>query len=169
MRLSIIAAMARNRVIGRDNRLPWRLPADWRRFKQLTMGHHLIMGRKTFESIGRPLPGRISIVLSGQRSYSPPGVQVAASLEDALLLARGDDDVFVGGGAGVYRQTLARADRMYLTLIPHDVEGDTYFPRYDESKWEVRQSEVHEPEESDPNRYTFLTLDRVRSGIIGGS
>ena len=164
MRLSIIAAMARNRVIGRDNRLPWRLPADWRRFKRLTMGHHLIMGRKTFESIGRPLPGRISIVLSAKTSYAPSGVQVAPSLEDALLLARGDDEVFIGGGAGVYRQTLARTDRMYLTLLPQDVEGDTYFPRYDESLWEVSQRDVHEPEETDPNRYTFLTLDRIRGG-----
>ena len=162
MRLSIIAAMARNRVIGRDNRLPWRLPADWRRFKRLTMGHHLIMGRKTFESIGRPLPGRISIVLTGRRSYAPAGVQVAASLEDALRLAQGDNEVFVGGGAGVYRQTLDLADRMYLTLLPDDFDGDTYFPRYDDSHWEVRRTEVHEPEETDPNRYTFLTLDRLR-------
>lgn len=162
MRMSIIAAMARNRVIGRDNRLPWRLPADWRRFKRLTMGHHLIMGRRTFESIGRPLPGRISIVLTRQRSYAPAGVQVAASLEDALRLARGDDEVFVGGGAGVYRQTLDLADRMYLTLLPDDFEGDTCFPRYDESLWEVRRTEVHEPEKTDPNRYTFLTLDRFR-------
>lgn len=162
MRLSIIAAMARNRVIGRDNRLPWRLPADWRRFKRLTMGHHLIMGRKTFESIGRPLPGRISIVLTGRNSYAPAGVQVAASLEDALRLAQGDNEVFVGGGAGVYRQTLSLADRMYLTLLPDNFEGDTYFPRYDESHWEVRRTEVHEPEETDPNRYTFLTLDRFR-------
>ena len=162
MRLSIIAALARNRVIGRDNRLPWRLPADWRRFKQLTMGHHLIMGRRTFESIGRPLPGRISIVLTGRRSYAPAGVQVASSLEKALRLARGDDEVFVGGGAGVYRQTLALADRMYLTLLPDDFDGDTYFPRYDESRWEVRRTEVHEPEKTDPERYTFLTLDRIR-------
>ena len=169
MRLPIIAAMARNRVIGRDNRLPWRLPADWRRFNRLTMGHHLIMGRKTFESIGRPLPGRISIVLTGQSSYAPPGIQVASSLEEALRLARDDDEVFVGGGAGVYRQTLARADRMYLTLIPQDFEGDTYFPRYDESHWEVRQREVHAPEESDPNRYTFLTLGRIRSRGPQGS
>ena len=169
MRLSIIAAMARNRVIGRDNRLPWRLPADWRRFKRLTMGHHLIMGRKTFESIGRPLPGRISIVLSGQRSYAPSGVQVASSVEDALRLARGDDEVFVGGGAGVYRQTLDQADRMYLTQLPHDFDGDTYFPRYDTSHWEVRQKEVHEPEETDQNRYTFLTLDRIRGRDIGES
>lgn len=167
MRLSIIAAMARNRVIGRDNRLPWRLPADWRRFKQLTMGHHLIMGRKTFESIGRPLPGRISIVLTTHRSYAPAEVQVAPSLEDALRLAHGDDEVFIGGGAGVYRQTLTLADRMYLTLLPDDFEGDTYFPRYDESHWEVRRTEVHEPEETDPNRYTFLTLDRIRRRGIG--
>ena len=164
MRLSIIAALARNRVIGRDNRLPWRLPADWRRFKQLTMGHHLIMGRKTFESIGRPLPGRISIVLTGRRSYAPAGVQVAASLEGALRLARDDDEVFVGGGAGVYRQTLDLADRMYLTLLPDDFEGDTCFPHYDESDWEVHRREVHEPEKTDPNRYTFLTLDRIRKG-----
>lgn len=166
MRLSIIAALARNRVIGRDNRLPWRLPADWRRFKQLTMGHHLIMGRRTFESIGRPLPGRISIVLTTQPSYVPVGVQVAPSLEDAILLARGDDEVFVGGGAGVYRQTLGLADRMYLTLLLEDFEGDTYFPRYDESDWEVHRREVHEPEKTDPNRYTFLTLDRIRNGGI---
>lgn len=169
MRLSIIAAMARNRVIGRENRLPWRLPADWRRFKRLTMGHHLIMGRKTFESIGRPLPGRISIVLSGRRSYAPAGVQVAASLEDALILAQDDDEVFVGGGAGVYRQTLSRADRMYLTLLPNDFEGDTYFPHYDESHWKVRKRDLHEPEETDPNRYAFLTLDRIRDEGIGKS
>ena len=169
MRLSIIAAMARNRVIGRDNRLPWRLPADWRRFKRLTMGHHLIMGRKTFESIGRPLPGRICIVLTGRRSYAPAGVQVAASLEDALRLAQGDNEVFVGGGAGVYRQTLDLANRMYLTLLPDDFEGDTYFPRYDESRWEVRQTEVHEPEKTDPNQYTFQTLDRIQSRSPRGS
>ncbi|HEX6864402.1 MAG TPA: dihydrofolate reductase, partial [Thermoanaerobaculia bacterium] len=114
MKISLIAALARNRVIGRDNRLPWRLPPDLRRFKQLTMGHTLLVGRKTFESIGRPLPGRSMLVVSRQEGYSPEGVRVARSVQEALDLARagGETELFVAGGAEIYRQTLPVADRL---------------------------------------------------------
>ena len=161
MKLSIIAVIARNRVIGRDNQLPWKLPADWQRFRKLTMGHHLIMGRRTFESIGRPLPGRISIVLTAQQTYSPSGVLVTSSLEKALELAQGDDEVFIGGGAQVYKEALHRANCMYLTLLEEDFPGDTYFPSYDKSLWKVNSTEIHEPEKTDPSRYSFVVLDRV--------
>ncbi|MFQ5930282.1 MAG: dihydrofolate reductase, partial [Acidobacteriota bacterium] len=135
MRLSIIAAVSANQVIGHNNRLPWRLPADLKRFKSLTMGHHLLVGRKTFESIGRPLPGRTTVVITHRNDYAPKGVLVAHSLNEAVKMASGDDEVFIAGGAQIYRQTLARADRLYLTLIHEDFEGDAYFPQFDESDW----------------------------------
>ncbi|HZI02759.1 MAG TPA: dihydrofolate reductase, partial [Archangium sp.] len=115
-RISAIVAMATNRCIGRANTLPWRLPADLKRFKQLTMGHTLVMGRKTYESIGRPLPGRTTVVVTRQRDYAPEGVQVAHSLEQALELARGDE-VFIAGGADLYQQAMAHVRRLYLTRI----------------------------------------------------
>ena len=163
MRMSLIAAMAANRVIGRDNRLPWHLSADLKRFKRLTLGHTLIMGRKTFESIGRPLPGRSTIVVTRQTGYAPPGVQIARSVPEALALAQGDEEVFIAGGAELFRETLPVADRLYLTLIEKDFEGDTFFPDFDRSEWRVVEEERHEPDETDtevPYAYTFQTLDR---------
>ena len=129
MRLSIIAAMSANRVIGRNNDLPWRMPEDWKRFKNLTMGHHLIMGRKTFESIGQPLPGRTTVVITHQTGFAPAGVLVAHSIDQALQMVAGDDEVFVAGGAQIYQQMLPRADRLYLTSIHEEFEGDTDFPQ----------------------------------------
>ncbi|PTL83838.1 dihydrofolate reductase [Vitiosangium sp. GDMCC 1.1324] len=158
MRISAIVAMASNRCIGRDNTLPWRLPADLKRFKQLTMGHTLIMGRKTYESIGRPLPGRTMLVLTRQRDYAPEGVQVAHSLERALELARGDE-VFIAGGADLYQQALGRVQRLYLTRIEREYEGDTFFPELDLSGWKLVAEEHHPATATEPP-FAFLTYER---------
>ena len=160
MRLSIIVAMSANRVIGRDNSLPWKLPGDWKRFKNLTMGHYLLMGRKTFESIGRPLPGRTTVVITRQSSYSPTGVLVAHSIEQALQLAAQDSEVFVAGGAQIYLQMLPRADRLYLTTIDKEFEGDTTFPDFDESDWQLIFKETRGPDEKNSYHYSFLTYRR---------
>lgn len=160
MKISIIVAMTDRRVIGRGGRLPWHLPADLRRFKQLTMGHHLVMGRKTYESIGRPLPGRTSIVLTRQANYQPAGALVAAGLDEALELAP-DDDVFIIGGAEVYRMALPRADRLLVTRVEADVEGDTFFPEFSAASWKLQCVERHEADARNPLSYSFETYERV--------
>jgi dihydrofolate reductase len=160
MRVSLIAAMSRNRAIGIDNGLPWRLPADQRYFKAKTMGHTLIMGRKTFESIGqRPLPGRKTIVVSRRPDYAPPGVEVAYSLDEALMQAEGDE-VFVAGGEKLFREALSRADRLYLTRIERDFPGDTFFPELDESAWRLVDRERYEPTAETPFAYSFEVWER---------
>jgi dihydrofolate reductase len=126
--ISIIAAMAENRVIGRDGRIPWHLPADLERFRDLTLGHSLVMGRKTYESIGRPLPGRRTIVLSRQPGLAIQGADVAPNLSAALALCAGEAEVFICGGAAVYAEALPIADRIYLTVVHGDTGGDTFFP-----------------------------------------
>ncbi len=162
-RVSLIAPMAENRAIGIDNRLPWRLPADLRRFKALTMGHTLVVGRKTFESIGRPLPGRTLIVVTRRQGYAPPGVQVAHSVEAALNQAQGDE-VFVGGGEEIFRQTLDSADRIYLTCIQKDFPGDAFFPELDKSVWRLVEREDHDATVETPFAYSFRVYDRVEAG-----
>jgi dihydrofolate reductase len=160
MRRSALVAMAKNRVIGRHNTLPWRLSADLQRFKRLTMGHTLVMGRKTYESIGRPLPGRHTVVITRQPDFRPEGVQVVHSLEEALRAAPAQEqELFIGGGAEIYRQALPLTDRLYLTVIERDVEGDAHFPELDLGGWELVEEEAHVgPEE--PLPYRFLTYDR---------
>ena len=165
MTLSIIVAMSANRVIGRNNALPWRLKTDLARFQQLTMGHWLLMGRKTFESIGRPLPGRKTVVLSGRPDYAPPGVLVAHSLDEALSLAGREDpaeEMFVAGGEQVYRQTIGRSRRLYLTLVNHDFDGDAHFPEFEESRWALISSEDHPADADNPYAFSFLTYDRKK-------
>lgn len=162
MRISIIAALAANGVIGRDNRLPWRLSADLKRFKALTMGHHLVMGRKTFASIGKPLPGRTTIVITRDADFRADGIQVAHSIDDALALARSDDEVFVAGGAEIYQQVLHLADRMYLTRVHADVEGDATFPEFDDvTEWRLDDVEHREPDEKNEHPFSFLVYDRA--------
>ena len=128
MIVSLIAAMAENRVIGRNGTIPWDIPADRRRFRELTTGHHLVMGRKTFESIGRSLPGRLTIIVTRQPGYRAEGCVVVHDLAAALDLCRGDDEVFVAGGGEIYRAALPHADRIYLTIVGMNVAGETTFP-----------------------------------------
>lgn len=158
MRVSLIAAMAKNRAIGLGNGLPWHLPADLKRFKALTTGRTLIMGRKTFETLRAPLPWRTTIVVTRRPDYAPPGVIVTRSIDEALALAQGDE-VFVAGGEDIFRQTLDRADRLYLTRIERDYPGDTFFPEFDESAWRIAEREDHEATGQSP-AFSFLVYDK---------
>ena len=168
MKISLIVAMAENRIIGRRGRLPWRIPADLQYFKRITMGKPILMGRRTWESIGRPLPGRTSIVITRDSGYTAPGCVVVHSLQAALQAAADcADEALVIGGADLYRQALPRADTLYLTRIHADVEGDTRFPELDDAGWrEVERSDC-EPDERNPYRYSFIRLDRVGSRVPG--
>ena len=160
MLVSIIAAMDRNRLIGNRNQLPWHLPADLAHFKQVTMGKPVIMGRKTFESIGRPLPGRTNIVLTGSADFSAEGVLVANSLEQALEHAAGTEEVMIIGGSMIYRLSLPMADRLYLTYVENDHEGDAWFPEFDPAQWRIIASEEHAADEKNPCDYSFVTYER---------
>jgi dihydrofolate reductase len=133
--VSLIVAMARNGVIGKDNRLPWHLPEDLKRFKRLTMGHHIIMGRKTYESIGKLLPGRTSVIVTRRQDYLLPGAIIAHSLEEAIDRCANDDEIFVIGGAEIYRAALDLADRLLVTQIDREIAGDAIFPPVDWSRW----------------------------------
>jgi dihydrofolate reductase len=134
--LSVIVAMARNRVIGIRNTLPWRLPDDLRHFKSLTMGHHIVMGRKTYESIGKPLPGRTPVIVTRDQDYRVEGCLTATSIDAAIAACAGDAEIFFVGGAEMYAQVLPRADRLYLTEIQADYEGDAWFPAFDRNDWQ---------------------------------
>jgi dihydrofolate reductase len=160
--LSLIVAMAENRVIGRDNALPWRLPNDLKYFRRVTTGHPIVMGRKNHESIGRALPGRTNIVITRSPTYLAPDCVVAHSVEAALAAAGDDPEVFVIGGAEIYAQTLALAQRVYLTLVHADVEGTTLFPEVDWSAWREAGRVRHEADAEHRYAYSFVTLDRVR-------
>jgi dihydrofolate reductase len=160
MTVSLIVAMAENGVIGRKGGLPWRLPKDLKRFKALTMGHTLVLGRRTWESIGRLLPGRTFVVISRDPAFSGQGILVSRSVREAIEQAEGDTEVFIGGGAEIYRQTLPIADRIYLTRIHARVEGDTYFPEVDWSQWREVSREEHQADEKHPFPFTFLVYER---------
>jgi dihydrofolate reductase len=160
--ISIIAAMDRNRAIGVDNKLPWRLPADLKRFRDLTMGRHLIMGRKTYESIGKPLPGRRMIVVTRDTTYKAEGCDVVHSVEDAINLAseRGESEVFIGGGAEIYAQSIGIVDRMYLTFVDAEVEADTFFPEFDEREWNELGSFYQPADEKNQYAFNFRLMVR---------
>jgi dihydrofolate reductase len=160
MSLSIIVAMARNRTIGVNNTLPWRCPEDLRHFKALTMGHHMIMGRKTFDSIGKPLPGRTTVVVTRDRNLKIDGCLVAHSLEEAIAACAGDKEVFVVGGAELYRQAMPLMDTLYITEIQQDVEGDAHFPEFDQSAWQEASREMRSQETPQPLEYHFVTYRR---------
>jgi len=169
MRISIIAAVAKNGIIGRDGKLPWRLSDDLRRFKRLTTGHTIVMGRRTWESIGRALPGRRTVVVSRQPDcdVGMDGVQVATSLDDALAIAdkSGDDEVFVVGGAELYRDALKRADRLYLTRVHADVPGDSCFPEIHWNDWQRIEREEHAADDQNDYSYAFEIYDRVKTAL----
>ena len=156
MRISLIVAMAANRVIGRTGQLPWHLPGDLARFKRITMGYPLIMGRKTFESIGRALPGRRTIVLSRQADYRAAGCRVVNGLDEALKLVWDDDEVFICGGEQIYRQALPLAQRIYLTELDRAVAGDSFFPEIPEHFLAIEEQQIEEEE-----RYRFSILVRI--------
>ena len=165
--LSVIVAAAENGVIGRDNALPWQLPEDLRYFRRVTMGRPLVMGRRTFESIGRPLPGRTNIVISRNPRFTAEGTRVVASLDDALQLARdialadGVDELMVIGGAEIYAQAIPRADRLYLTLVHAAVEGDAFLPPIDWREWRETGRERHRGSGDNPHDYSFLVYERA--------
>ncbi|MFT6790274.1 MAG: dihydrofolate reductase [Pseudoalteromonas rhizosphaerae] len=159
----MIAAMAKNRVIGQDNDMPWHLPADLQHFKAVTMNKPVIMGRKTFESIGRPLPGRRNIVISRNTDYTAVGVDVVTSPEAAISLLCESDEVMVIGGGNIYQQFLKSADTLYLTFIDLDVAGDTQFPDYEQSaNWQVVEELYNQPDDKNIYGYKFVTLDKVK-------
>lgn len=157
--LTLIAAVAKNGAIGKDNALPpWRLSADLKRFKALTTGHPVVMGRKTWESLGRPLPGRHNIVLTRNHGFHPDGATVVHSIEEALTAATNPDEIFVIGGAEIYALAMPRADRLQLTEIDADFDGDTWFPKFERGLWRETQRECHR---SDTGLdYAFVTYER---------
>jgi dihydrofolate reductase len=164
--LCLIAALAENRVIGRDNQLPWHLPADLKHFKALTLGKPIIMGRKTFDSLGRPLPGRTNIVVTNQAGLQLPGAVVVNSLEDALTAAQNQallddvDEVMVIGGEKIYRQCLKLADRLYLTLVEAEPEGDAWFPPFDADAWTLVETREVAAGDGYP-AHAYQVLDRA--------
>ncbi len=159
MMISLIAALAADRVIGMENAMPWNLPADLAWFKRNTLNKPVIMGRLTWESIGRPLPNRLNIVVSSQPGDAE-GVTWVSSIEEALAAAGDAEEIMVIGGGRIYAQLLARADRLYLTHIDAEVEGDTHFPDYEPDEWESSFSEFHDADEKNSHSYCFEILDR---------
>jgi len=159
--LAIIVAMSKDRTIGVNNTLPWRCPADLKHFKTLTMGHHMIMGRKTFDSIGKALPGRTTVVVSRDRSLKLLGCTVVNSLPEAIASCTRDPEIFVVGGADIYSQTLALADTLYITEIQKDVLGDAVFPDFDKSEWQEVSREMHQQETPEPLEYHFVVYRRI--------
>jgi dihydrofolate reductase len=157
--LSLIVAMAKNRVIGYQNKMPWHLPAELAYFKRITTGHPIIMGRKTFESIGRPLPGRRNIVVSRNTNFHAQGVEVSTSLESALALCAGDNP-FVIGGATLYAEALTVAQRLYITEIDADLVGDTFFPPIDDARWKEESREVRSKDEKNIYDLQFVVMSR---------
>lgn len=161
--VALIAAIANNRVIGIDNRLPWKLPDDLRHFRALTSGHAVIMGRRTWESIGRPLRDRQNIVVTRRRDFRAAGCETAASLPEAIARVRLPEPVFVIGGEALYRAALPIAQRLYLTEIGRDFEGDAYFPSFARDAWREISREVRRLEGPDGFPYAFATYERIRT------
>ena len=161
MMISIVVAIAENHAIGKDNQLLWRLPKDLKHFKAITSGHTIIMGRKTFDSMGKPLPNRRNIVISRNEVLELPGAELVSSLEAALALCQTEEEVFIIGGGEIYKQAIALTDRIYLTVVHHSFEADAFFPEIDRSTWIEKEAEKHAPDEQHQYAYTFSTLERA--------
>ncbi len=159
-RISLIAALAQNRVIGIENRLPWKLPEDLAHFKALTLGHPILMGRKTFESLGRPLPGRRNIVITRNVDYRSPGCEIATSVPAAIDLCEQAEEVFFIGGAELYKQVLQLVDRLYLTEVKIEAQGDAWFPEFDRSTFREISREFHTGEKGDALGFDFVVYER---------
>jgi dihydrofolate reductase len=161
--ISLIVAMARNRVIGAGNKIPWHLPNELKLFRSLTMGHPIVMGRRTYESIGRLLPGRTTVIVTRQADYHVPGAVVAHSIEEALDACKGDAEVFVTGGAELFRETLPIADRIYLTVVDAEPAGDTFMPHFDTADWVETRAQTFPADEKHAHGYRFAVLERKAS------
>lgn len=161
--LSAIVAMSENRVIGKDNKLPWHLPADLKHFKEITTGHFIIMGRKTFESIGKSLPNRTNIVLSRDAGFNAVGCQTLGSIDEAITQAKNaqQDEIFIIGGAEIYRQLLPKVRRLYLTIVHNHFEGDAWFPELNPTEWREVSRERHEADEKNACAYSFVMMERT--------
>lgn len=162
MPISIIVAMDKNKLIGKNNQLPWRLPADLAFFKKVTINNTVIMGRNTYESIGKPLTDRRNIIISTNKNLKIKGCEVFNNIEDALDASK-TKEVFIIGGAKIWQQTIDKADKLYITKIEHTFTGDTYFPKYDENNWQEISSESHKKDEKNPHEYHFKTFTRKSS------
>jgi dihydrofolate reductase len=170
MRVAALVAIDLDRVIGRDNALPWRLPADLKRFKRLTLGKPVVMGRRTYESIGRPLPDRHNIVVSGRPGFTAPGCEVVRSLDEALAAAAryGGDEAMIIGGARLFEEALPRCDRIYLSVVMARVGGDTFLPKFDERDWVEIAREDCPADATNAYAHRFLVLERRREGAPAG-
>ena len=160
MTISFVVAMSKNRVIGNKGTIPWDMPADFRYMRKITDGKPLIMGRKTHESIGKPLPNRKNIILTRDTSYKSEGCVVVHTQEDALKEASSFPEIIIFGGEGIYKMFLEKADKLYLTIIDTELEGDTFFPEYDKDEWKPIFHEKHNKDAENPYDYEFLTLER---------
>jgi dihydrofolate reductase len=160
MTISIVVAIAQNHAIGKDNKLLWHLPKDLKHFKEITTGGTVIMGRKTYDSVGRPLPNRRNIVITRQQ-IEIPGCEVVNSVEAALDLCRDEAEVFIVGGAEIYKQAMPLTDKIFLTIVHQDFEADTYFPEIKEDIWKETDRQDHEPDEKNQLPYSFITLERA--------
>jgi dihydrofolate reductase len=159
--ISFLVAMDQERTIGKDNDLPWRLPADLAYFKRITMGHPIVMGRKTHESIGRVLPGRENIIMTRDKDYTSQGCTVIHSIEELLHVDKTkDEEIFVIGGAQIFKEAFRIVDRLYITLIADVFEGDTFFPEFDKSEWEIVSKEKGVKDEKNPYDYDYLVYER---------
>lgn len=162
MCLSVIVAIDQKNAIGKDNRLLWHLPADLQHFKRITSGHTIIMGRKTYDSIGKPLPNRRNIIISRNKNLTIAGCDVVGSLDDALSLCREEKEVFIIGGAEIYRQALPLASKLYLTCVEMEADADTFFPAIDPDEWQIVSEEKHAADEKNKYSYHFKVLEKSR-------
>jgi len=158
--LTIIAAIAKNNELGKNNQLIWHLPADLKRFKKITSGHHVIMGRKTYESVGKPLPNRINIIITRNKSYLADGCKVVNSLEEALKEAQSDNNPFILGGAEIFKEAINIADELDITLVHHTFDADTFFPEIDSSIWQEDSKIDFEPDDKNKFGYSFVKYIR---------
>lgn len=165
MQIAAIVALSENRAIGIDNKLPWHLPADLRHFKEVTLGKPIIMGRKTYESIGRPLPGRKNIIVTRDKTFSAAGCDIVHSLSDAIQAASDAEEIFIIGGAQLFAEAMPLVQRLYLTVIHENFKGDTFFPSLNNNEWHETHHEDHEPDEKNIYRYSFITMQRIHFQI----
>lgn len=159
--ITIIAALAENNALGKDNKLIWHIPADLKRFKKVTAGHHVIMGRKTFESLGKPLPNRINIIITRNNNYNPKGCIVVNSLQEAIEATKEDENPFILGGAEIYKQAIEIADKLDLTFVHHQFEADAFFPEIDKTIWKEMSREDFKADDKNKYNYSFVTFERL--------